>query len=149
MDADRREKDRGGLDPADVNATTVLVLDVVPAAAGADVPVPTQPWDLVVRVSHHGPTAVHGRVRAAWVSAGAAFGASPVAPAAESAPVSAEPFLLSGPTTVRVPAPGPVPSARLHVWLVDDAGAVLARTFVDAGPVEPPNRRGARTTAID
>lgn len=149
VDADRREKDRGGLDPADVNATTVLVLDVVPAAAGADVPVPTQPWDLVVRVSHHGPTAVHGRVRAAWVSAGAAFGASPVAPAAESAPVSAEPFLLSGPTTVRVPAPGPVPSARLHVWLVDDAGAVLARTFVDAGPVEPPNRRGARTTAID
>lgn len=59
--------------------------------------------------------------------------------------MDAEPFVLSGPTTVRVPAPGAVTSARLHLWLVDDDGAVLARTFVDAGPIEPPNRRGART----
>jgi hypothetical protein len=43
-----------------------------------------------------------------------------------------------------VPPPGPVPSARLHLWLTDDEGVVRARTFVDAAPIEEPNRRGLR-----
>ncbi|GAA1874508.1 glycoside hydrolase family 2 protein [Myceligenerans crystallogenes] len=172
LDADRRPKDRGGLDPRDVNADTVLVVDLVPAHAGADLPVPDGDLTLAVHVSHHGPTALAGRVRAAWVPAGTPFGSpgagsgagsaatlpepgeqggpvarpgepgAPVAAAAESAAVEAKPFQLSPAVQVTVPAPGG--PARLLLWLLDHDGAVRARTFVDAAPVEAPNRRGER-----
>lgn len=145
-DADRRPKDLGGVDPRDVNAPTTLVLDLVPAHAGADIPVPSGPLDLDVHVSHHGPAPLLGRVRAAWVPAGTPFGSDPVAAAAESEPVKAEPYLLSGAVRVVVPSPGTVPAARLHVWLVDEDDRVRARAFVDAAPIEAPNRRGARVT---
>ncbi|NTW41926.1 MAG: glycoside hydrolase family 2, partial [Cellulomonadaceae bacterium] len=151
VDADRRPKDLGGLDPADVNAETVLVVDLVPRQAGADVEVPTEPFDLDVHVSHHGPTTVQVRVRAAWAAAGTPLGVASVgglgsgsAAGVESEPVKAEPFTLSPAVTLEVPAPGQVTAARLHLWLVDDAGTTIARTFVDAGPIEAPNRRGAR-----
>lgn len=156
-DADRRPKDLGGLDPRDANADTVLVLDLVPRHAGADLPVPDGPLALDVHVSHHGTTPVLGRVRAAWVPAGTpprvGEGAVLDAPHAESEPVKAEPYVLSGAVRLDVPAPASVPglgrevpSARLLVWLADEDDRVRARTFVDAAPVEPPNRRGARTS---
>ncbi|GEL46207.1 hydrolase [Cellulomonas hominis] len=147
-DADRRPKDLGGLDPRDANADTVLVLDLVPRHAGADVPVPDGPLALDVHVSHHGPAPVLGRVRAAWVAAGTPPRVGEVAvlgaPQAESEPLKADPFALSPAVRLDVPPPGPVPSARLLLWLVDEDDRVRARTFVDAAPQEPPNRRGAR-----
>ncbi|MBE1876068.1 glycoside hydrolase family 2 protein [Myceligenerans pegani] len=142
LDADRRPKDRGGLDPRDVNADTVLVVDLVPRHAGADLPVPDDELTLDVHVSHHGSGPVTGRIRAAWVPAGAPFGAAPVAHHGASGPVEAKPFVLSPAVSVTVPAPGG--PARLRLWLVDDDGSVRARTFVDAAPVEEPNRRGER-----
>ncbi len=150
-DADRRPKDLGGVDPRDVNARTTLVLDLVPARAGADIPVPDGPLDLSVHVSHHGGVPLLGRVRAAWVPAGTPFaaalgavpGAVPVAAAAESAPVKAEPWVLSEAVRVTVAAPGDVAAARLPVWLVDEDDRVRARAYVDAAPIEVPNRRGS------
>jgi beta-galactosidase/beta-glucuronidase len=142
FDADRRPKDWGGLDPAHINAETVLVVDLVPRHAGADLEVPTEPLELAVRVSHHGPTPVTGRVHAAWMSAGRPFPDAPPAAQAESDEISADPFVLSEAAVVRVPPPGR--PARLLLWLDDADGRVLARTFVDAAPIEPPNRRGAR-----
>jgi beta-galactosidase/beta-glucuronidase len=144
LDADRRPKDRGGLDPRDVNAETVLVVDLVPAAAGADLAVPDADLALDVHVSHHGPGAVSGQVRAAWVPAGTPFGHAGGPAGIGSGSVEAKPFELSPAVRVTVPPPGPVPSARLHLWLTDDEGVVRARTFVDAAPIEEPNRRGLR-----
>ncbi|KRD43062.1 glycosyl hydrolase family 2 [Cellulomonas sp. Root930] len=143
VDADRRPKDLGGLDPALVNATSVLVVDLVPARAGADIPVPDSQLALDVHVSHHGSSPLAGRVRGAWSTPG---GRPDVERAfvVESEQLKAEPFVLSGAVRLRVPAPGDVPAARLHLWLVDDADVVHARTFVDAAPIEEPNRRGAR-----
>lgn len=140
VDADRRAKDAGGLDYASVHADTVLVVDLVPAHAGADIPVPSEPFSLDVHVSHHGADAVRGTVHAAWGGAGSRFreGLDAVA----SAPASAQPFVLSSGATLDIPAPGR--AARLHLWFTDESGAVRARTFVDAAPVEAPNRRGAR-----
>ena len=142
VDADRRRKDWGGLDPADAFAETVLVVDIIPAHAGADIPVPTEAMDVTVHVSHHGTEPVLGRVHAAWVPAGAPFGAG--TEPAVSADATAEPFALSEGVVLSVAAPGG--PARLHLWLTDSAEAVLARTFVDAAPIEPPNRRGARAS---
>ncbi|PUB32089.1 glycosyl hydrolase family 2 [Promicromonospora sp. AC04] len=155
LDADRRPKDRGGLDPRDVNADTVLVVDLVPAHAGADIAVPDADLALDVHVSHHGPNVVSGQVRAAWVPAGTPFAAAAAAAADDAAAavepwgvmseaVEAKPFVLSPAVRVTVPPPGPVSSARLHLWLVDHGGTVRARAFVDAAPIEEPNRRGER-----
>ncbi|GAA2131060.1 glycoside hydrolase family 2 protein [Glycomyces algeriensis] len=141
LDIDRRPKDWGGCVPADVNAETVLVLDMVPAAAGADITPPQSPLRLDVHVSHHGGTEVCGTVHAAWTAPGTPT-ATAVAPAASSEPVKAEPFQLSPAATLVVPAretPG-----RLLIWLADDEGRTFARAFLDAAEVEPPNRRGAR-----
>ena len=141
--ADRRRKDWGGLDPADANAETVLVVDLVPRHAGADIRMPAAPLELDVHVSHHGAAAFGARVHAAWAPPGARFGERDVVATTVTDIVVAEPFALSPAVTVRVGAPSGT-SARLLLWLVDEAGAVRARTFVDAGPIEEPNRRGAR-----
>ncbi|MDR1430687.1 MAG: glycoside hydrolase family 2, partial [Propionibacteriaceae bacterium] len=73
VDAWRQPKDFAQLDPAEVNAQTVLVLDVLPAAPGADVPEPTGPLTLAVQVSHHGLDALCGTLCAAWSPTGSAL----------------------------------------------------------------------------
>jgi len=140
FDSERRSKDLGGLNPLDANAETVIVVDLVPRSAGADIPVPEAELEFGIRISHHGRTSVEGLVRAAWVPAGLPF-AEPVDHETE-VEVVAEPYRLSDPVIVRV-APYGRP-ARLQLWFVDEADAVRARTFVDAGLIEQPNRRGAR-----
>lgn len=151
VDTFRRAKDWGGLDPADANADTVLIVDLVPASAGADIPVPEEDLTIALRVSHHGRSAVRGHVRGVWVPAGQSFlaaGASGVGASAEepdvveSDTIPVEPFVVSVPVSITVaPHGGP---ARLLLSFVLDDGTVAARTFVDAAPIEEPNRRGAR-----
>ncbi|MCC3765245.1 hypothetical protein K3N28_19485 [Glycomyces sp. TRM65418] len=141
LDIDRRPKDWGGCVPADVNAPTVLVLDLVPAAAGADITPPDAPFTFDVHVSHHGDTEVSGTVHAAWTAPGTPT-ATAVAPVASSEPVKAEPFQLSPAASLTVPpVAGP---ARLLIWLADNEHRTIARAFLDAAEVEPSNRRGAR-----
>ena len=136
-------------------------------------PVPTQPFELGIRLSHHGRQTITGRMHATWVEAGRSFasftsgspsvvstgsagsGASAsinVSSAVEgdaeaslfsSAPLSARPFEVSSPGTLTVRPPRE--AARLLVWFTDVDGTVRARTFIDAAEVEQPNRRGART----
>jgi len=146
LDAERRLKDLGGLRLTDVNADTVLVIDLVPAAAGADIPVPDGDLMLRLHVSHHGERPIEGRVRAAWVLAGTPFAPVATAHQAETEPVKAEPFTLSPAVELHLPGPGAVPAARLHLWLIDEADDIRARTYIDAAPLEPPNRRGARVS---
>ncbi|TXK19511.1 glycoside hydrolase family 2 protein [Homoserinibacter sp. GY 40078] len=141
VDADRRPKDAGGLDYASVHADTVLVVDVIPRHAGADIEVPDAPLAIDVHVSHHGPSPLAGVVHAAWGAAGSAF-RTDAAPLASAPIAEVAPFALSEALTLEVPPPGA--AARLHLWLTDAEGAVRARTFVDAAPIETPNRRGAR-----
>ncbi|WP_431219561.1 hypothetical protein [Leifsonia xyli] len=141
LDADRRRKDLGGLEPADSFGPTVLVVDLVPAHAGADIPVPLEPLTVSVHVSHLGSAEVGGVVNAAWGAAGSTRPTS--AGAAASAPVAAEPYRLSDPAVVTVPAPGA--PARLHLWFTVE-GRTIARTFIDAAPIEELNRRGSRVS---
>lgn len=146
VDHQRRAKDWGGLDPADANGETVLVIDVIPAAAGADIPVPDAGITIDVHVSHHGTANVVGRVRAMWVAAGWSFTTAASFPeaaaSAESATITVAPFELSEAVSVTVPAPGG--AARLLLWFTTEDGQVIARSFIDAAPIEAPNRRGAR-----
>lgn len=142
VDADRRPKDRGNLDPLDVNTETVLIMDLVPAHAGADIPVPHEPLDLSVRISHHGSKPLRGQIRAAWVSSGRPFPPRLPTSIAETLPVTAEPWVTTPPATLTIPSVDV--SARLLLWFIDEFGAVRARTILDAGLIEPPNRRGAR-----
>ncbi|MGH1524022.1 glycoside hydrolase family 2 protein [Leifsonia sp. L25] len=142
LDADRRRKDLGGLETADAFGPTVLVVDLVPARAGADIPVPTDAFTVGVHVSHHGASPADGLVHAAWSAPGslAPSHGHPLA-AQASAAVAVDPYRLSDAVALTVPAPGG--PARLHLWF-ESAGDTIARAFVDAAPVEKPNRRGAR-----
>ncbi|WP_243228802.1 glycoside hydrolase family 2 protein [Microbacterium sp. CIAB417] len=139
---DRRTKDWGGLVPADVNAETVLVLDLVPARAGADLATPVKAFELDVHVSHHGRSALDVQMHGAWVRAGASMDALPGDGIVTTQPFVVEPFVLSDAVTLAVPARDT--AGRFLVWATDAAGAVVARTFLDAAEVEAPNRRGAR-----
>ena len=144
VDADRRAKDAGGLDHADAHADTVLIVDLIPRAAGADIEVPSGETEVGVRVSHHGSASLTGHVRAGWVAAGTPFRRGAPDGVVTSVELVVLPFRTSDAVTVTVPAPGG--PARLLLWFTDADGAVRARTFVDAAPVEAPNRRGARAS---
>lgn len=140
LTTDRRLKDGGGCDPRDVNAETVLILDMVPLAAGADIEPAAGERTVEVRVSHHGRTPVSGRVYAQWLPYGSPLPSDPAG--APSEPLSVRPFQLSDAVVVRIPAR--ITPGRFAMWLVDGDGAVRARSHLDAAPVEKPNRRGAR-----
>ncbi|MFC4118769.1 glycoside hydrolase family 2 protein [Nonomuraea zeae] len=127
LDFERRAKDLAGVDPADVNATTTLVLDVVPVAPGRDLVSESREVSVPVRVSHHGAEPVNGHLHTAWTPV---LGATPGAPGDEGPWIEAKPFLLSGAAEVRAELPAGWTSGRLHVALVSD-GAVVARSAVD------------------
>ena len=146
FDVNRNPKDWGGLDPADANGETTLVIDLVPREAGADIPMPAPGFTVDVHVSHHGSESVTGTVHAAWVSSGRPFPPAGLTSAAHSGAVTVEPFVLSEAVTVALDAPAGLPAARLLLWFVDSDGSVRARSFVDAAPIEEPNRRGARAS---
>ncbi len=142
LTTDRRTKDWGGCIPSDVNADTILVIDLVPAQAGADIEPPQERCVFDLRVSHHGPEPIVGRIHATWIAPGAPVHQRPEQSDSVSNEVQAQPFELSNPVSIEAPArPDP---GRLLLWLETSAGETLARSFLDAAQVEPPNRRGAR-----
>ncbi|MBT2499307.1 hypothetical protein J7E25_09370 [Agromyces sp. ISL-38] len=103
---------------------------------------PTEPFSIEVHVSHHGESALHATVHAAWVPAGSPVDELPKRTDASTDVIRIEPFTLSDAETITVPPSGG--PARLVLWLLDEQSAVSARSFLDAAEVEPPNRRGAR-----
>lgn len=137
---DRTLKDLSGARPADVNADTTLIFDVLPLQAGADIAITDESFSLPVRASHHGMETLDGLLYAAWVPAHTPMAsASPSAPVVASAPIVAEPFKVSDATVLQVPPPPGGKPARLVVWLAVQRNAqeeVLARGFLDAGVLE-------------
>ena len=121
---------------------TVLIVDLVPKRAGADIEVPELTFEIGVRVSQHGTETISGSIRGAWVAAGEPFCQYERTHTTSSHVFLVEPYQVSEAAVIRVDPPeGP---ARLLIWFSDDSGQVRARTFIDAAPIEPPNRRGAR-----
>ncbi|MFB4276648.1 MULTISPECIES: glycoside hydrolase family 2 protein [unclassified Nonomuraea] len=127
LDFERRAKDLAGVDPAEVNATTTLVLDVVPVAPGRDLLSESREVSVPVRVSHHGTEPVNGHLHTAWTSV---FGATPAEPGSAGPWIEAKPFLLSGAAEVHATLPEGWSSGRLHIALISD-GTVVARSAVD------------------
>ncbi|NUR73861.1 MAG: glycoside hydrolase family 2 [Hamadaea sp.] len=127
---DRRTKDLGGVDPADVHADTVLIADVEPQRPGRDLVV-AGPTQIAVRVSHHGGEAVDGTLRLAWTPR---FGDAPApgSPAWQTTGTSThvKPYQLSEPVTVLVNLPDGWADGRLHL-LFEAAGRTAARTAID------------------
>jgi beta-galactosidase/beta-glucuronidase len=142
--ADRSAKDLGNISPADVNAETVLVLDVVPVQPGVDLELAGREASFAVRCSHHGLTQARGRLRWAWQPhlAAAPGPAGLAEPAGSGGPsLSADPFVLSEPVQVTAQLPPGWTAGRLRLWLRDET-AVLATTSLDVV-----RRPGQRDTA--
>lgn len=141
--ADRSPKDLGNVSPAEVNAETVLVLDVLPVQPGVDLELAGREASFGVRCSHHGHAPVHGRLRWAWnphlaaasvpaetVPAGTEPAEAAAGAGTSGVPVSAEPFLLSEPVQVTAELPPGWRAGRLRLWLEGTTG-VIAATSLD------------------
>lgn len=127
---DRRAKDLGGTFPANVNADTVLVLDVVPVAPGRDLLTATGEVDIAVRLSHHGTGPVQGQLRIAWTDTYAPPPAAGTGWQEIEGPIlAAKPFLLGEPVRLHTTLPAGRVNGRLHIAF-DGTGA-QARTAVD------------------
>ena len=118
---DRRTKDLGGTNPAQVNAPTTLIIDITPEEPGRDlVHPPGVDLELPVRISHHGDHALDATLH--W-SIGVHAG---------DLPVHAKPFATTEPYTVTVPDDG----GRIRLRLTDAAGRPVAETFIDVAASE-------------
>ena len=148
LDAHRNPKEWAGCIPSAINADTVIVLNVVPREAGADVAIPFAGQLIGFHLSHHGVSEIRGGAYAMWVPAHSPvdFDIRKVAGAVgvdvAGCDVFAEPFVLSPEFFLSVS--GTEDPARLLIWVEDESGAVCARTYLDAAEVEAANRRGAR-----
>ncbi|MFB8773918.1 glycoside hydrolase family 2 protein [Streptomyces broussonetiae] len=129
LDFHRRVKDLAGVDPAQVNAPTTLVLDVTPVAPGRDLLTGTGEFTVDVRVSHHGTSPVEGVLHTTWTPVYAPTPPSPGAPV-PGCRAEAKPYVLGEPVTVPAALPEGWASGRLHLALVAE-GTVLARTALD------------------
>ncbi|MFC5825157.1 glycoside hydrolase family 2 protein [Nonomuraea insulae] len=134
LDFERRAKDLAGVDPAEVNATTTLVLDVVPVAPGRDLLSESGEVSVPVRVSHHGDEPVNGHLHTTWTPV---LGATPSEPGSRGPWTEAKPFLLSAAAEVRAGLPAGWTSGRLHIALVSD-GVVVGRSAVDVDTFTAP-----------
>lgn len=148
LDANRNPKEWAGCIPSAVNADTVIVLNVVPREAGADIAIPFAGQLIGFHLSHHGVSEIRGRAYAMWIPAHSPvdFDIRKVAGAAgvhvSACEVFAEPFILSPEFSLSVS--GIEDPARLLIWVEDESGVVCARAYLDAAEVEAANRRGAR-----
>ncbi len=112
--ADRSRKDLGNLDPADVNAETVLVIDLVPCAPGRDL-VTDGLVGVDVSVSHHGRQSISGTLTWQW---GPLLGEAPQRwDRKDAVAASATPFVLGEAARVEVALPETWAAGRLHVGL--------------------------------
>ncbi len=149
LDAHRNPKEWAGCIPSAVNADTVIVLNLVPCEAGADVAVPFAQQPISFHLSHHGVSEIRGRAYAMWVPAHSPVDfdirkiAGAVGVDVAACDVFAEPFILSPEFSLSVS--GIEDPARLLIWMEDESGVVCARTYLDAAEVEVVNRRGARS----
>jgi len=140
---DRRTKDWGGCNPADVNADTVLVLDLVPERAGADLALPVTGFALGVHVSHHGDAPLSLSIHGTWVAVGAPMDTVSMSDAVSTSRIDVVPFQLSD--AVQLDVPARAAAGRFLIWATDADEKVVARAYLDAAEVEAPNRRGARS----
>ncbi|MEO3854146.1 sugar-binding domain-containing protein [Acrocarpospora sp. B8E8] len=136
LDFERRAKDLAGVCPAEVNAVTTLVVDVIPVAPARDLLTESRNFTIPVHVSHHGPEPVDGVIHTAWTGL---LAPTPVDGTwAEGPAASAKPFVLGSAVPVEAELPAGWPAGRLHLALVS-GGTVIARTALDVsthtGPI--------------
>lgn len=128
--ADRRHKDLGGTEPADVHADTVLIPDLVPIRPGADLHARAgEDLTISVFVSHHGPSPFVGTLHWSWEHSDGGAG---------SVAATAKPHVRSDPVTIRTVVPSARPGAappRLRFAAANADGTTAATTFIDVGLV--------------
>jgi beta-galactosidase/beta-glucuronidase len=124
--ADRRLKVLG-CDPADVNADTVIIFDLLPLRPGCDIVVEGASLDFDVRISHRGPRAIMGVLACGWEESGETI---------SEIQLSIRPCEITPPVHVTCPIPSAIRHGKLVARLLDGEGRQVARAFLDMD-VEP------------
>lgn len=120
-------KELGRVDPADVNADTVIIPDLIASAPGSDFAVGAPGQEVVfdVRISHHGHTGLQGTLTWCWEHDGMHAG---------SADVLIEPFVCSAPIRIQLTAVVPPLGhsiSQLILAVTGTAGELVARLGVE------------------
>ena len=132
--ASRARKDTAGSRPAETNADTVVIPEVVPDAPGLDIVAANGRVEFGVRISHHGTAPLEASLVALWGPYLGELEPGALSRACDSVEsgteVRADPFRLSETLSVSTQLPEDVAAARLHLALVS-SGELVATTVVD------------------
>jgi beta-galactosidase/beta-glucuronidase len=131
-----------GCDPADVNAETVVIFDLIPERPGLDYRTQDRAVDVTILLSHQGPEALRGKLTWGWEDSAA----SQVCQAMEIAP-----FTITQPISIYHVLPNGWQEGRLAVRFIDDSDRCRAYEFLDVAmataniPVVSPRARATTT----
>lgn len=135
-DAERAPKDNGGNPPAESNAETVLIPEIVPLAPGRDVESDTSALSFGLRIAHSGTEPIDGELVAVWGPLLEPLRLSDLDEGSSVSAVHASPVSVSDAFLVAVQRPGPR-AGRLHLVLQTAAGAI-ATTSIDVADAAAP-----------
>ena len=119
--AERRPKDLG-CNPADVNAETVIIFDLIPERPGLDYRIRDRALDVSVLISHQGAQPLRGRLTWGWEGE-----ATP--PTTQEMEIA--PFTITQALPLHHILPVDRQEGRLNVRFIDDTGRCRAYEFLD------------------
>lgn len=122
--ADRQLKPLG-CNPADVNAETVIIFDLIPEQQGLDYRAQKRVVDVNILISHQGAQPLQGRLTWEWEK----YTASPLSLEMEVAP-----FTITQPISIQHVLPANWQEGRLIVRFIDNDGRCRAHEFLDVAP---------------
>jgi hypothetical protein len=119
--ADRQPKPLG-CNPADVNAETVIIFDLIPEQPGLDYRAQDRAIDVKILLSHQGAQPLRGKLTWGWDR----YTTSPISQEMEVAP-----FTITQPISIQHVLPANWQEGRLTVRFLDDTGHCHAHEFLD------------------
>ena len=111
-----------GCNPADVNAETVIIFDLIPEQPGLDYRAQNRAVDVSILISHQGSQRLQGKLTWAWEGRVG----SQVCQEVEIAP-----FTITQPISIQHELPADWQAGRLVVRFLDHAGYCCAYEFLD------------------
>jgi hypothetical protein len=119
--AERRPKDLG-CNPADVNAETVIIFDLIPERPGLDYRIQDRALDVSVLISHQGAQPLRGRLTWSWEG-------ETTPPTSQEMEIA--PFTVTQALQLHHILPVDRQEGRLEVRFIDDTGRCHAYEFLD------------------
>ena len=125
-DAQRQLKPLG-CDPAQVNAETVIIFDLLPKSPDLDYVVAQREFQITLCLSHQGPRLLRGKLIWGWENDMTNGG---------DLPLELEPYTITENFPITLSLPASQSTGKLHVQFIDESNQCYAHSFVHVGMKE-------------